>query len=146
LIIVSACLANIKTRYDGTSQPNEDVQRLVLAGEAIPVCPELLGGLPIPREATKIDSGGGWRILDKESRVLTESGADVTSEFILGAERVLKLAIAVGASRAILKSNSPSCGSGSREDDGVTTALLKKNGIEVLSEKQCQNPEGVCRE
>jgi uncharacterized protein YbbK (DUF523 family) len=142
MILVSACLADMKTRYDGDSRPDDTIIRMVTAGEAIPVCPEILGGLQTPREAADIEPGCGWDVLEGKSNVTTDSGKDVTREFLRGAEIVLELASSVGAKRAILKSKSASCGCGRREEDGVTAALLKKNGIEVLSEIDINEQKG----
>jgi len=136
MILVSACLAGMKTRYDGGSRPDAAIMSMVKSGEAVPVCPEILGGLSTPREPASVQSGCGWDVLKGKSCVLTDTGRDVTREFMKGAEIVLEIAIAVGARQAIFKSKSSSCGSGKREEDGVTTALLKQNGIEVLSDRE----------
>jgi uncharacterized protein YbbK (DUF523 family) len=65
----------------------------------------------------------------------------VTSHFLKGAQETLQIAKAVGAKEALLTERSPSCGCGLIfdgsfkdkfiEGDGVTAALLKKNGIKV---------------
>jgi len=146
MILVSACLAGMKTRYDGDSRPDDTIIKMVTAGEALPVCPEILGGLQTLREATDIEPGCGWDVLEGKSKVITDSGKDVTLEFVRGAEIVLELASSVGAKKAILKSKSSSCGCGRREQDGVTAALLKKNGIEVLSETDLNEQKGDFRE
>jgi uncharacterized protein YbbK (DUF523 family) len=136
MIIVSACLANLRCRYDGAAKPCNEVIRLVAAGKAIPVCPEQLGGLPTPREPAEISAG----------RVLRRDGVDVTDAFIRGAQEALKLAKLVGAKTAILKARSPSCGSGKIYDgsftgkladgDGVFADLCKTNGIDVNTEEE----------
>ncbi|MFQ6103458.1 MAG: DUF523 domain-containing protein [Candidatus Glassbacteria bacterium] len=136
MILVSSCLAGMKTRYDGMSCPHENIVRLVKSGGAVAVCPEILGGLSIPREAAEIDTGSGWNVLEGKAKVYTLSGKDVTHMFTSGAGKVLGLARALGVCRAVLKSDSPSCGSGGKGQDGVTTALLKKNGIEVVTEEE----------
>lgn len=136
MILVSACLANMKTRYDGTARPLERIVELVRAGKALPVCPELLGGLGVPREPSTISSGSGWDVLEDRARVCTESGRDVSHMFRTGAQRVCALAGTLGVSRVIFKSGSPSCGSGTRDEDGVTTALLKSIGIAVETEQE----------
>jgi len=134
VIIVSACLAGIRSRFDGTSSPCEKVMDLVSKGEAIPLCPEQLGGLPTPRAAAE-------RVDDK---VFTEQGEDLTEKYRLGAKEVLRIARLVGCKKAILKSLSPSCGSGKIYDgsfsgrlvkgDGILAELLKKNGIRIYDE------------
>lgn len=134
-VIVSACLAGIKCRWDGEARPCKKVIDLVKQGKAIPVCPEQLGGLTTPRPPAE----------QKGKKVVTKAGKDVTKEFKRGAREVLKIAKLAGCQLAILKSKSPSCGSGKVYDgtftgtlvdgDGVLAALLKKNGIVVKSEK-----------
>jgi len=146
MILVSACLADMRTRYDGDSLPDDEIRRLVIMGQALPVCPEILGGLAIPREPAEISVGGGWGVIEGKTRVYDVDGVDVTAAFIRGAVRVLALARAIGAKKAVLKSNSPSCGSGKRNDDGVTAAILKKNGIEVISEIQFKESKGENRD
>ena len=147
MIIVSSCLIGEKCRYDGRSQPNEEALRLYNMGAAIPVCPECLGGLSVPRSAAEIVGGSGEDVLLGCARVISrdENGKvkDVTNEFILGAYRALDAAEKCGAREAILKAKSPSCGCGFiydgsfsgklREGNGVAAALLLKKGISVRS-------------
>jgi len=135
-MLCSACLLGIKSRYDGEARPNKEVLRLVNKEILIPVCPEQLGGLPTPREPAE----------QKDGKVFTESGQEVTKNFENGAREVLRLAKLLGVKKVILKQRSPSCGSGWIYDgafsgklikgDGVTAALLKKNGIKVISEEE----------
>jgi uncharacterized protein YbbK (DUF523 family) len=135
-IIVSACLAGIPCNYKGEAKPNSQVVNLVSSGKAIPVCPECLGGLSIPRVAAE----------RKEEKVVTKDGSDVTAEFSAGAQAVLQVARENGCKLAILKARSPSCGkckiydgtfSGNLVDgNGVTADLLMKNGIEVKTEEE----------
>jgi uncharacterized protein YbbK (DUF523 family) len=134
-ILVSACLLGINCKYDGTSNKNKKILKLAKDFILIPVCPEILGGLPIPREPAE----------QKGKRVITKSGKDVTKYFEKGAKEVLKIAKILKIKKAILKQKSPSCGCGKIYDgtfskrlikgDGVTTKLLKKNGIEVFTEE-----------
>lgn len=139
-MLVSACLAGLRTRYDGEASPHERVVELLKDGKALPVCPEQLGGLPTPRYKAEIDSGSGEDVLNGLSRVLNEKGEDVTEKFIRGATETLKLAEAMGIKKAIMKERSPSCGvnsiiRGGNEvrGRGVTTAFLQSKGIEVIS-------------
>ncbi len=138
LRLCSACLLGVNCRYDGRIKEYPRVLDLLADELLIPVCPEQLGGQPTPREDAEIVG----------TRVVTKSGADCTAEFRRGAEEVLKIARLLGIKKAILKQRSPSCGSGRvydgtftktlRDGDGVTTALLKENGIEVISEEDLQ--------
>ena len=133
MIIVSACLAGYRCRYDGKTVPNEEIVALIKRGEAIPACPEMLGGLPCPRVPSERSADG--------TRVIAREGGDVTEAFRIGAEETLRLARLYGCDRAILKARSPSCGCGLiydgtfsgtlREGDGVAAALLRENGITV---------------
>jgi len=143
-ILCSACLLGVQCRYDGQSKPNEKVLELAKKEILIPVCPEQLGGLPTPRVHSET-TGGGQAVLEGRGKVITKQGGDVTENFIKGAEDVLKLAKILDIKEAILKQRSPSCGSGQIQDgtfsetiiegDGVTTALLKQNGVKVISEE-----------
>jgi len=137
-IIVSACLAGEKCRYDGKSKPHPDIVKLVNEGLAIPLCPEVLGGLPVPRDRSEIETGDGDTVLEGKARITTDSGKDVTEAFIKGAQEVLNIAQQENIRRAILKAKSPSCGvtvivkQGQHADGmGVTAALLKKHRISL---------------
>lgn len=143
-ILVSACLVGQKCRYDGRDKTNEAVFSLRGLYQFVPICPELLGGLPIPREPSEISGGTGYDVLAGKSRVVGKSGEDKTSYFMAGAKQTLDLATSIGIKKAVFKSKSPSCGCGEIPDgsfsgklingDGVATALLKQNGIEVYTE------------
>ncbi|WP_027364474.1 DUF523 domain-containing protein [Desulfotruncus alcoholivorax] len=145
MIIISACLAGEKCRYTGDGFDFPELRKLVDDGKALPVCPEVLGGLPTPREPNEIVGGCGYDVLDGKARVLTSSGSDKTEEFIRGAGRVLHKALVNDVKTAILKERSPSCGSNVIYDGsfsgkktpgcGCTAALLIRNGISVFSEE-----------
>ncbi len=134
--IVSACLCGENCRYDGKSTLSERVKRLVDEGKAITVCPEVEGGLPIPRHPCEI----------RGNRVVNSHNEDKTEEFISGAEKVLELVKKHNIKKAILKEKSPSCGSSFIYDgtfsrklikgQGITTKLLRENGIEVISDEE----------
>ena len=133
--LCSACLLGVKCRYNDKRKPNQKVIDLLDKEVLVPVCPEQLGGLPTPREPAE----------RRGDKVLTESGKDMTINFEAGAEEVLKIAEMYGVREAILKQRSPSCGCAQVYDgsfsgkiiegDGVTTELLKKNGIKVITEE-----------
>lgn len=135
-IIVSACLLGIGCRYDGKSKPVDEVIALGEKYSIVPVCPEILGGLPTPRIPCEIKAG----------RVINRMGEDKTAEYVRGAEEVLRIARLLNCDTALLKKKSPSCGSGEIYDggftgktihgDGVCAALLKKNGIKILNETE----------
>lgn len=137
--LCSACLLGIECRYDGKSSFNEKVIEMAKNEVLIPVCPEQLGGLPTPREPVELRDG----------KAITKSGKDVTDYLERGARQVLKLAKLFGIKEAIMKQGSPSCGCGRIYDGsfsgrlieggGVTTALLKKNGVKVISDEELGN-------
>ncbi|MDF1509671.1 DUF523 domain-containing protein [Robertmurraya sp. DFI.2.37] len=144
MILVSSCLAGLEVRYNGTHCLNERISELVMKKEAITVCPELLGGLSTPREPAEIIGGSGEDVLDGRAKVVSQSGSDVTEAFIKGAYLALERAQQLGATMIVLKENSPSCGSTNIYNghfngekiagNGVTAALLKRNGYDVISE------------
>ncbi len=133
--IISACLAGINCRYDGGSKPNQKVIELVKQGKAILVCPEQLAGLTTPRTPAE----------EKDRKIITKDGKDLTKEFQKGAQEALKIARLSNCKEAILKAKSPSCGCGKVYDgsfsgnlidgDGVFTRLLKENNIRVITEE-----------
>lgn len=133
-ILVSACLLGTACRYDGKSKPNENIIALKEKYGLIPVCPEIMGGLPTPRLPSEIING----------QVIMKDGKNVSSNYIKGAEETLRLARLFGCRRAVLKEKSPSCGFGRVYDgtfsgaltqgNGITAKLLTENGIEVLGE------------
>ena len=145
MIIVSACLCGINTRYDGKNNLNEKVSALLKDGKAVLVCPEQLGDLSTPRPAHEIEGGTGAEVLDGYAKVKSIHGIDGTLDFIKGAEETLKIAKQIGAETAILKANSPSCGCGKIYDgsfskikingNGVAAELLIRNGIKVYTEE-----------
>lgn len=133
-LLVSACLLGEPCRYDGKSVPCREVIELSDRFELVPVCPEQLGGLPTPRTPSEVQPDG--RVVDRE-------GVDRTAAFRAGAESALAIAREHGCKCAILKENSPSCGSSCIYDgsftgtlvpgEGVIAALLREAGIEVTS-------------
>jgi uncharacterized protein YbbK (DUF523 family) len=146
LVLVSACLAGLATTHDGKAKPHPRVLELLRQGRAVLVCPEQLGGLPTPRPEAEIQPGAtGGDVLQSEAKVIDVNGSDVTAQYKRGANEALKAARLSGARSAILKARSPSCGSGQIYDgtfagklvegEGVTAALLKLQGLEVLTEE-----------
>lgn len=145
MILVSSCLAGLEVRYNGTHCLDKKINQLIEENKAISVCPELLGGFSTPREPAEIVGGNGEDVLNGNARVVEKSGRDVTEMYVKGAFATLRIAQEVCATVVILKEFSPSCGSsmiynGEFKDmkiagEGVTSALLKRNGIQVVSEE-----------
>jgi uncharacterized protein YbbK (DUF523 family) len=125
---------------------DKKIHQLLEENKAITVCPELLGGFSTPREPAEIVGGNGEDVLDGKAKVVEKSGSDVTELYIKGAYATLRKAQEVNATVVILKEFSPSCGSSMIYNgefkgkkivgNGVTTALLKRNGIQVVSEER----------
>lgn len=142
-IIVSACLAGEKCRYDGGDNLVPEIAALVEEGIALPVCPECMGKLPTPRKPSEI------RIVKGCRKVYNEEEKDVTLAFEEGAQRALEAAKAFGARMAVLKAKSPSCGSDMIYDgtfsrklvsgNGIAAQLFKDSGILVMTEKEWIN-------
>ena len=136
-ILVSACLLGEPCRYDGKSKPCEAVLELRKNHTLIPVCPEVMGGLPTPRAASEIQSDGTVR---------NREGRDVTARYLRGAEEVLRIAQEQHCEAAILKEKSPACGKGQiydgsftgtlTEGNGICASLLTENGISVFGESE----------
>ncbi len=143
--LCSACLLGIKCRYDCKAKPDKRIVDLAKRETLIPVCPEQLGGLPTPRPPQELQGCSGERILDGKGRVKNIKGKDVTEEFMRGAVQSLMIVRLYGIKEFIGKSKSPSCGCGEIyngsftgklvEGNGVTAALLKKEGIKVITEE-----------
>ncbi len=141
--VVSACLAGEPCRYDGKSNLCQPVRALMDKGDALALCPEVLGGLPTPRIPSEICSCAA-----KEQRLLvhTKTGQDVTASFVLGAQKALALALEAGCEVAIVKSRSPSCGARGVYDgsfskklvtgQGVWAGMLRDAGLAVYTEEE----------
>lgn len=145
-VLVSACLAGAHCRFDGECRTDPRVVALVRQGKAVPVCPEYLGGLPVPRPPAEIRGGEGREVLEGRARVYDRDGREVTDAFLQGARRTLRLAWEAGCREAIMKDGSPSCGVGyvydgsftgtRRPGMGVAAALLVAGGLRVRSVKE----------
>ena len=137
-ILVSRCLLGEPCRYDGRSVPVPQLEKLRQAGHVlIPVCPEVLGGLPTPRPPAERQPDG---------RVVNREEEDVTAAYLEGAGRTLALALEAGCTLAVLKAKSPSCGCHEIYDgsftgrlvpgQGVAAQLLEKSGVRVVDETE----------
>ena len=148
-ILISACLLGRPVRYDGrgkaVSDPN--LERWNAEGRLVPICPEILAGLPTPRPPAEIEPGRSGRdVLDGRGRVFEATGRDASDDFRRGAAAALALARENGCRFALLTNGSPSCGSGfvhgGRFDgqrvagEGVVAAQLRRHGVRVFAETQ----------
>jgi len=143
-LLVSACLLGVRCNHRGQASPSDAVAALGGRYRLIPVCPETLGGLPTPRPAAEIQPDGTVR---------TDDGRDVSEAYRLGAAASVALAEAVGATGAVLKARSPSCGCHEvydgtfgrhlRDGAGVTAAALSAAGVAVRSEDDVAGEAGT---
>ena len=130
-IMVSACLLGQKCKYNGGDNYSEKVLAFTAGHEVIPVCPEVAGGLPVPRPSCEIANG----------EVIDMQGVSRNREFRAGAELCLRLAQEKEIDLAILQPRSPSCGVNQIYDgtfsgklvkgSGIFAALLQENGFTV---------------
>ena len=147
-ILVSACLLGHKVRYNGSAltQAGTHFEWLINNHQIIPFCPEVSAGLPTPRPPAEIRNGTGQDVLDGHSKIYSFDGKDLSAEFLLGAKLALAQCQAHDIQFAVLTESSPSCGSGEiyngefnrtkQTGSGVTTALLRQNGIQVFGQHQ----------
>lgn len=145
-ILVSSCLLGAPVRHDARDKKCDHavLQRWIAEGRVVSVCPEMMGGMGTPRPPAEI-------VNDGSRRVVTRDGADVTIAFENGARAAADEGRAHDVRIAILKAGSPSCGSSfiydgtfsktPIEGEGITAALLRKNGIAVFSEDQLDAAE-----
>ncbi|SEA79589.1 Uncharacterized conserved protein YbbK, DUF523 family [Oribacterium sp. KHPX15] len=125
-ILVSACLLGRDCKYNGGNNYSEKVAEYVKGHDVIPVCPEVAGGLPIPRIPCEIVGG----------TVTNRNGESKDREFREGADICLKKALEEKVDLAILQSRSPSCGVKQIYDGSFTGKLIPGKGVfaEMLSE------------
>ena len=137
-IMISACLLGDNVKYNGKNNKNADLIKFLDDYDIIKICPEVMGGLPIPRSPSEI----------KDNSIINKDGYDVSEYFYKGANKVLEIALRNNIKIAILKEKSPSCGSNYIYDGtfsnsiiegiGITAKLLKDNGIIILNENNYQ--------
>jgi uncharacterized protein YbbK (DUF523 family) len=147
-ILISACLLGENVRYNAEVFPleNEILKNWIFENKLIPFCPEVAGGLPVPRLPAEIVNSTSKGVLNGEGKVINSAGNDVSDNFIKGARLALEIAKKNNIKIAILKESSPSCGSNTIYDGtfskskkmgkGITTTLLEENGIKVFNENQ----------
>lgn len=143
-ILVSSCLLGLSTRYDGSDNRDQAVIDYLAKNDltSVPICPEQLAGLPTPRPRCWFTRGDGTAALAAAATLINELGEEVTATFLHGARLSGQIAQLAGCKRAILKQRSPSCGNGKIylhgqlvNGMGVTAALLKQNGLNIISEE-----------
>lgn len=138
-VLISACLLGVDCKYNGSNNKLDDeiIHSLKVKYNLIPVCPEIMGGLPTPRNPVEI----------KDGKVFDYDGEEFTEEFEKGSDEVVKLAKLYNPTIAILKENSPSCGSNYIYDGTFNNKKIKGMGITArkLSEEYVRlfNEENV---
>jgi uncharacterized protein YbbK (DUF523 family) len=158
-VLISACLLGDRVRYTGGDAKIESVvvDRWIAEGRVVSLCPEVSGGLPVPRPPAEIIGASGFAVLDGFAVVLDGEGDDVTRQFMEGAEKALHLAKSHGVRIAVLKDGSPSCGRTyihngqfrgikKKGEPGITAGLLQRHGIAVFSEYQIAQAEKKLQE
>jgi len=158
-VLVSSCLLGNPVRYNGVHKGSDSdtLRRWLDEGRVVPVCPEVAGGLPVPRPPAAIAGGaGGAKVLSGLAKVVNSESRDVTTAFLSGARHALRLAQQNGVQVAVLKEGSPSCGPGFIYDSapagkrvhqqGVTAALLKSAGIKVFCEEQFAEADALLQQ
>lgn len=148
-ILISACLAGFKVRYNGSDKPivDETLARWQREGRLVICCPELAAGFSTPRPSAEISpTADGAAVIARRARVREATGHDVTQQYLLGAHLALETARQQNCRFALLTDGSPSCGSQmiydgefqgrTKPGSGVTATLLRQHGIEVFSHHQ----------
>lgn len=156
-VLISACLLGERVRYNGSDArcASDVLDRWAREGRLVPFCPEVAGGLPVPRPAAEIRAGDGRAVLLSKAAVRDGAGRDLTRFFLDGATGALATARGQNARVAVLKDGSPSCGTGRiydgtfsgtlRPGPGVTAALLEEAGIRVFSERELDQADACVR-
>ena len=154
-ILASACLLGELVRYNHEILPKCPLilKEWEQDGRVIAVCPEVIGGLPVPRAPAEIQGGDGKGVLAGKACVINIQGQDVTQAFLTGARETMRLAEENDIEYAILKARSPSCGKKAIYDgsfsgrliegQGVTAALLEQSGIQVLNEDDIEKVASI---
>ena len=156
-VLVSACLVGLPVRYDGTAKSvsGQFFERWRAEGRLVTLCPEVAGGLSVPRPPAELRDGDGHDVLDGSATVETGKGIDVTAAFVAGAGAAVALARAEGIRVAVLKERSPSCGRDDVYDGtfsgtlvtgaGVTAAALERAGVRVFGESELDEADAALR-
>jgi len=152
-VLVSGCLLGERVRYDGASMQSDSaiLEGWIDSKKVVSVCPEVIGGLGIPRPPAEIVNGDGQDVLVGRAAVVTVDGKDVTHQFMKGAQLALALCLKHDIKVAVLSDSSPSCGSSAVYNGqftrtkitgvGVTAALLMRHGIKVFSQYQLREAD-----
>jgi uncharacterized protein YbbK (DUF523 family) len=117
-ILISACLMGDKVRYDGNGFYNRLFGEII-KNNYIKVCPEVLGGLSIPRSSCEIKDGKVWNMDGQDCTEAFEKGAEITQKIAL--ENIIEI--------AIMKEKSPPCGKEYIYDGNFQGKLISGTGL-----------------
>lgn len=138
---ISTCLAGVNCTYKGTHNFIKGLDKFIedYDGQVIMACPEVLGGLSIPRPPAEIQCQNPLLIKNIQD-------GDVTNEYQRGACTALNIFLENHVDVALLKFRSPSCGNDGIYDGtfshiliegkGIFAKLLEDHGIKVFNENQ----------
>jgi len=151
VVLVSACLLGHACRYDGRDNASPALLAVLADRAVVPVCPEAGAGLGTPRPPVQLRGGDGGAVLNGLARLTeVETGADRTGAFLEGARLAVAAARTHGATVAVLKERSPSCGclqvwrDGARVPGrGVAAEALARSGVRVVSDEALRAPPGT---
>ncbi|MFN8672852.1 MAG: DUF523 domain-containing protein [Candidatus Sericytochromatia bacterium] len=143
----SSCLIGTKCGWDGNEYTANLAENVYNSKKIKPVhfCPEnFIYGTP--REFSSIHGGTGDDVLDGNAKVLTVDGKDWTDGSIKSAYETLRIFKENKVVIAIMTEISPTCspdviysGDPTKKNYikglGVTAALLKRNGIELIAQR-----------
>ena len=118
-VLVSACLLGENCKYNGGNNASPAILEFLKDKQVIPICPELLAGMPSPRPPVEI----------KDARVIRKNGEDVTDAYCSGVQKAMQRAAQQPIDLVILKSRSPTCGVGQRYDGTFTNTLVQQSGL-----------------
>jgi uncharacterized protein YbbK (DUF523 family) len=141
MVLISSCIAGVKCRYDAASSYNENLLKKI-GCNYMHICPELLAGFKVPRKPCEIYGGTGDDVLAGNAKIIDQDGLDITGQMLVGIEKALQICLENKVTKAYLRAKSPTCGynkiydgsfsSTLKKGSGVFSALLIKNGIEII--------------
>ena len=118
-VIVSACLLGRNCKYNGGNNLDSQVVKFVEGREVIPVCPEVLAGMGIPRTPIEIRNGV---VVDRDGNVVDKA-------IRTAVEQILEELKDQDIDCAVLKSRSPTCGVRQVYDGSFTGTLVDGAGV-----------------
>jgi uncharacterized protein YbbK (DUF523 family) len=141
MVLISSCITGVKCRYNASSSYNKNLLEKI-GDKYIHICPEILAGFKIPRKPCEINGGSGEDVLTGNAKVINNDGLDITEQILIGISKALQICLENNVAIAYLQTRSPTCGcnkiydgtfsSTLKKGNGVFTAILIKNGIEVV--------------